>query len=682
MISAAPTPSSRSAHPICEVVRLRAARRVLWLRNVWSSDTPSPSGPAVSDEEIDRLLGSRMKGGRDEDDFYESDHRAAQLGDAIRAAERHLQDWEPWTSLLEAFTLTEPERILLLSAVALTLEPSLGRAYAYLHDQPEMSRPTMWLANSLSDVRGPDVLPGDSPLLCWRLLTPGLEAFAVPESWRAWIADPSVVDILDGETSPTLPQGSALITGSSFKRFPKLYPRLLDEMSDFLTLASQEELDCAVRLELVGAPNCGRQVLAGQLAGMLGKDLLAVDERTLLDGVSETEAETKVLEAVRWSFRNALLFWRSNGASSAVVRRVLARVRGVAVVALETLQGPETGEGIALKRTFEIPPLAKNERLALWEWLGGGEAPKQVRQWLVTPGEISRIFAVRSAGDDAIQQACSRPSASSHLLSRLPLPYQEEDLILPPATRAHLSEFENQVRFRWEVYEDWGFQRLCPTGRGIIALFGGPSGTGKTMAAQVIARRLGLELYRLDPAQVVDKYIGETEKRLKSIFDECDRAHFMLLIDECEGLFGQRFAAKDAHDRYANLEINYLLQRLEHFQGVAILATNRKSDLDSAFLRRIRFVIEFSPPSLEDRILIWKSALVENSPSGESLLEAEVDWQYLASKATLTAAEIKLAALNAAFVARSNNERIGMQHLKGAISRQLVKKGETVRGLD
>ncbi len=166
--------------------------------------------------------------------------------------------------------------------------------------------------------------------------------------------------------------------------------------------------------------------------------------------------------------------------------------------------------------------------------------------------------------------------------------------MLPETLRQHLDELEQQVRLRWSVYEEWGFERLCPMGRGITALFAGPSGTGKTMAAQVLARSLGMELYRVDLSGVVNKYIGETEKRLKQVFDACERANVVLFFDEADALFGQRTQVKDAHDRFANIEIDYLLQRMEQFDGLAILATNRKGDLDRAFLRRIRFIVDGS----------------------------------------------------------------------------------------
>jgi DNA polymerase III delta prime subunit len=183
----------------------------------------------------------------------------------------------------------------------------------------------------------------------------------------------------------------------------------------------------------------------------------------------------------------------------------------------------------------------------------------------------------------------------------MPLPYRWADLVLAPHVAEHLRELEARARLRGDVLDGWGLADLTVMGRGVSALFAGPSGCGKTMAAQVLARSLDLELYRVDLAGVVSKYIGETEKHLRTVFDACQRAPVLLLFDEADALFGKRTQVKDAHDRFANIEIDYLLQRMERFDGLAVLATNRKADLDSAFLRRLRFVIDFVPPAAAER---------------------------------------------------------------------------------
>jgi SpoVK/Ycf46/Vps4 family AAA+-type ATPase len=194
----------------------------------------------------------------------------------------------------------------------------------------------------------------------------------------------------------------------------------------------------------------------------------------------------------------------------------------------------------------------------------------------------------------------------------------------------------------------------------------------------VLARSLGLELYRADLAEVVDKYIGETEKRLAKIFDECEKHKVLLLFDEADALFGQRTRVRDAHDRFANIEIDYLLQRLETFAGTAILATNRKSDLDQAFLRRLAVVIDFLSPAPAERLRLWRLALPERTAAGEPLSDG-IDARRLADELELTGAEIKAVALTAAYFARSRNELIGMAHVMEAARIEFAKRGEMLR---
>jgi SpoVK/Ycf46/Vps4 family AAA+-type ATPase len=182
----------------------------------------------------------------------------------------------------------------------------------------------------------------------------------------------------------------------------------------------------------------------------------------------------------------------------------------------------------------------------------------------------------------------------------------------------------------------------------------------------------------VDLSGVMNKYIGETEKRLKQVFDACERANVLLFFDEADALFGQRTQVKDAHDRFANIEIDYLLQRMEQFEGVAILATNRKGDLDKAFVRRIRFILDFVPPGAAERLALWQRALLPSSPSGEELLDS-IDMNFLAHKMTMTGAEITAAALSAAFLARAQGTRICMHHVLHAARREMSKNGTVVR---
>ena len=229
----------------------------------------------------------------------------------------------------------------------------------------------------------------------------------------------------------------------------------------------------------------------------------------------------------------------------------------------------------------------------------------------------------------------AQPLAPVHTLS---------DLVLPADRLAALSDVIRRVRHRGTVLQQWGLDAVSSRGRGLIALFHGPSGTGKTMAAEAIANALRMQLFRIDLAGVVSKYIGETEKNLRAIFEEADRADAVLFFDEADALFGKRSDVKDAHDRYANIEINYLLQRIELFEGIAILATNMRSHIDEAFLRRIHITVEFPLPREAERLGLWDRSFPQAAPLG-----SDIDWTFLARRFELSGGAIRNAALGAAF---------------------------------
>jgi SpoVK/Ycf46/Vps4 family AAA+-type ATPase len=216
------------------------------------------------------------------------------------------------------------------------------------------------------------------------------------------------------------------------------------------------------------------------------------------------------------------------------------------------------------------------------------------------------------------------------------------------------------------VYEEWGFGKRLSRGRGISALFTGPPGTGKTMAAEILAGHLALDLYRIDLSSVVSKYIGETEKNLRKVFDAAERGGAILFFDEADALFGKRTEVKDSHDRHANVEINYLLQRMEEYGGLAILATNRKSDLDPAFLRRIRFLVAFPFPTIDDRRRIWQTVFPPDTPLGP------LDYDALA-RLEVAGGNIRNIAVNAAFLAAADDEAVTMEDVMRAARHEYRK---------
>jgi SpoVK/Ycf46/Vps4 family AAA+-type ATPase len=248
--------------------------------------------------------------------------------------------------------------------------------------------------------------------------------------------------------------------------------------------------------------------------------------------------------------------------------------------------------------------------------------------------------------------------------------YGWSDIVLPANALAQMREICAQVRFRRRVYGEWGFGEKMARGKGLAALFSGPSGTGKTMAAEIIAGDLELDLYRIDLASVVSKYIGETEKNLAKIFVEAERASAVLFFDEADALFGKRSEVKDAHDRYANIEISYLLQRVESYEGVVILATNLKKNVDEAFIRRLQFLVEFPFPDEAQRRLIWLGQFPPRAPRAAAL-----DLNFLAEHLALAGGNIKNVVLHAAFLAAANGGEIGMSHIMRAAKREYDKIG-------
>jgi SpoVK/Ycf46/Vps4 family AAA+-type ATPase len=241
-----------------------------------------------------------------------------------------------------------------------------------------------------------------------------------------------------------------------------------------------------------------------------------------------------------------------------------------------------------------------------------------------------------------------------------------DELVLPPGQVQTLREVALHVRHRSRVYEQWGFGGRGSRGLGISALFAGPSGTGKTMAGEVLARELRLDLYRIDLSAVVSKYIGETEKNLRRVFDAAEEGGAVLLFDEADALFGKRSEVKDSHDRYANIEVSYLLQRMEAYRGLAVLTSNARDALDNAFLRRIRFVVHFPFPDAGQRAEIWRRVFPAATPT-EGL-----DWTKLA-RLNVAGGNIRNIALSAAFLAADAGEPVRMPHLLRAARAEYAK---------
>ncbi len=245
------------------------------------------------------------------------------------------------------------------------------------------------------------------------------------------------------------------------------------------------------------------------------------------------------------------------------------------------------------------------------------------------------------------------------------------DIILPDSTRQWLGEVLQYARQRHQVIEDWGFDAKNQNSKNLCVLFYGPSGTGKTMAASIIANELNLGLYKIDLANVISKYIGETEKQLAQLFDQAEAMNIVLFFDEAESLFGKRTESKDSHDRYANLQTGYLLQRIESYPGIVILSTNLLANIDHAFTRRFKFMIEYPFPSVQQRLLLWQNAFPKATPLADDL-----DFALLAERAPLSGGNINNIAINAAFLAAAEKQSVAQKHVLQATEREYHKLGK------
>jgi SpoVK/Ycf46/Vps4 family AAA+-type ATPase len=269
--------------------------------------------------------------------------------------------------------------------------------------------------------------------------------------------------------------------------------------------------------------------------------------------------------------------------------------------------------------------------------------------------------------------AAARSQAAPRLESlarRIDPAFGWDDLVAPDDTILQLRELCERVRDRKRVIGDWGFGGKLARANGATALFAGPSGTGKTMAAEIVAGELGLELYRIDLAGVVSKYIGETEKNLDRVFAAAETGSAVLLFDEADALFGKRSEVRDAHDRYANLEVAYLLQRLESYDGLAVLTSNLAGNVEEAFARRLAFTIHFPFPELEDRRRIWHIVWPAEAPVGD-----DVDFDLLAQELRLAGGGIRNAAIAAAFAAAADGGVVRMAHVLHGARREFQKLG-------
>jgi hypothetical protein len=436
-------------------------------------------------------------------------------------------------------------------------------------------------------------------------------------------------------------------------------------------------------VQLCGSDEAARRAIAAAGCAEAGLRLAAVAADHLPTAPGELEGFVRLWEREASLTPSALMVEadaveRAEPRAAGHVARVLERVDSPLLISTRERWRPLR----RAVRTLEVEKPTRDEQRRIWQVLLGdararvnGHLGALVSQFdLAVPAIRASVEEALASGADGEALAAAlwdagRAQARSRLddlAQRIAPRAGWDDLVLAEAEKARLREIAAHVAHRTTVYETWGFAAVSARGLGISALFAGASGTGKTMAAEVLAGALRLDLYRIDLSGVVSKYIGETEKNLRRVFDAAEDGGAILFFDEADALFGKRSEVKDSHDRYANIEINYLLQRMESYRGLAVLATNMKAALDPAFLRRIRFVITFPFPDAAERAELWRRMFPPATPT-EGLDVAKL------ARLNLPGGNIRNIALNAAFLAAQAGEPVRMPHVLRAVRSEYAK---------
>jgi hypothetical protein len=577
------------------------------------------------------------------------------------------------------------ERELLLLCIGMELDTRFPALCAQAQHDPTKPYPTFALAFAVLDQPSWDALSPERPLRYWRLLDihqPG----SLPLIGAALSADERVVNFVKGMNyldDRLMP----LLTALAPATLPPSQRAIADRILDGLRHVPAGEALPAV--QLLGSDSVSKQGVAHAIADAFGAQAYRLSAELLPSAIAEQETLIRLWQRESQLLPIALYIDATDiersDATAVLVKRFLARAGGLSFVDTHEPWANTANHTLSV----DVAKPTAIEQRSLWQRLLGDAAGRQPQHLAghfdFNLGKIEQIAHTALAAVEQKPEALAKSlwqgalahtrPALDQLAQRIEPKAGWDDLKLPDSEKNLLHQIADQVAQRGTVYDDWGFRERMNRGLSISALFAGESGTGKTMAAEVIASELGLSLYRIDLSAVVSKYIGETEKNLRKLFDAAENGGAILFFDEADALFGKRSEVKDSHDRYANIEVNYLLQRLESFHGLAILATNMKGSLDSAFLRRLRFVINFPFPGVAERKAIWASVFPAKAAT------TALDIERLARLA-LTGGSIQGIAVNAAFMAAKAGVQIGMPLLLDAARAEYRKLDKPINEAD
>lgn len=616
----------------------------------------------------------------------ETDH-AAELGRIAQTMQ-----YEPAIeTVVRLFRLSPFERDVLLLCAGVELESDFASLCGFAHGDPHRNYPTFSLAlAALPEPHWSALSPGAS-LRHWNLVHPEPggpltgQRLVIDERVLHYLMGIQHLDVSLSERVQRIPVAGELVAS---------HDQIARSVSHTLHLAVDRSEPPFV--QLCGDDLASKRAIAEFACRSIGATIYRMS-------VAGLPTDWKELESLRRTWQRESAFSRSilmldcdaidhdDRLRDLIIARFIEDSDEPIILSTRSRRGPWQRPVI----TFDVEKPTTSEQRELWQAaLGevaddlGDELDRILFQFNLTQPLISAAgaaarLALPDTGLDtrdsvdpmasALWNLCrqqARPQLDE-LAERIETAARWDELVIPESEKSLLKELTTHVRHRALVYQRWGFRSRGSRGLGISALFAGPSGTGKTMAAEVLANELSLDLYRIDLSAVVSKYIGETEKNLRHVFDAAEAGGAILLFDEADALFGKRSDVKDSHDRHANIEVSYLLQRMESYGGLAILTTNLKDTLDPAFLRRIRFVVSFPFPDQSQRGEIWRHAFPADLPT------EDLDLDKLA-RLNLAGGNIRNVAVNAAFLAAQSGDPLSMQHIAQAARREYDKLERTL----
>ncbi|APX11972.1 ATP-binding protein [Tateyamaria omphalii] len=658
---------------------LMVHRAALRLRARFELSADEFRGLYISDAQVDALLKARQE-------TAAASPLCAQLATQWPVAMATLARQDRWKGLVRRLGLTVGEEQVLLIALAPHLDAKYAPLFAYLNDnigRPYLTvdlimrlldwgatNPARWMLGAKGKLRRFGLLghvPDSAP-----------EGFALEDGLAAYL--------MGAPLSYAVAVEGVQVHEAPACRMPSLPPRA--GFTDQLATASAH-LGKQV-IGLIGEAGSGRATYARDLLSQHVAAVFTVDARPLARGERPAAALRQAVVLAAISDSALLVQSAAELSADFLLRDALQLATDLNVpTLLLTDQTASLKRLCPTARPVPVSALSVTERKATWEFhlQGHGLHAEAQAIWSTADLFALRFGAIAAAVEALCPQAGSdrrltadqlnaaardqSSAAFSAGAAQVADRYDFDDLVLAPAVRDRINDFITATRHRRTVYETWNMQRRLGPARGLVAMFTGASGTGKSMAASVIAKALGLDLYRIELSAIVSKYIGETEKNLDAIFNAAREANAILFFDEADALFGKRSEVKEAHDRYANIECAYLLQKMERHDGIVILTTNMPRGLDAAFSRRIQFVIDFPRPDAALRETLWAGMFPPEVP-----LAGDVDFAFLARNFENTGGEIRNIALDAALrTAGQPGAKITMQALLKAVERQLVKQG-------